>query len=165
MSTAGECIEDLFFPLPRDFPDAFKRLIAMLSQSNHRICLLIDGLDEDDGGTDDYSGNDIDDLEHQRLAESLKNWASQDNIKILVSSRLHREFEETFDNKLRICLHELIYLDIVSTGRQMFERDNPFQRPEVKACYKSLVEAVAQRSEGVFLWATLAIRDLLNCIK
>jgi hypothetical protein len=47
----------------------------------------------------------------------------------------------------------------------MFERDKSFQRPEVQACYKRLVEAVAQKSEGVFLWATLAIRDLLNCIK
>jgi hypothetical protein len=163
-STAEECIEDLFFT-PRAFQDAFKRLIAMPSQSNHRICLLIDGLDEYGGGTDDYSGNDIDDLEHQYLAESLKTWASQDNIKILVSSRPHRAFEETFDNNLRIRLHELTHLDIVSSGRQMFERDNSFQRPEVKACYKRLVEAVAEKSEGVFLWATLAIRDLLNCIK
>jgi len=137
----------------------------MPSQSNHRICLLIDGLDEYGGGTDDYSGNDIDELEHQYLAESLKTWASQDNIKILVSSRPHRAFEETFDENLRIRLHELTHLDIVSSGRQMFERDNSFQRPEVKACYKRLVEAVAHRSEGVFLWATLAIRDLLNCIK
>lgn len=163
-STAEECIEDLFFTRRR-FEDAFKRLITIPSQSNHRICLLIEGLDEYGGGTDDYSGNDIEDLKHQELAESLKTWASQDNIKMLVSSRPQRAFEETFNNNLRIRLHKLTYLDIVSSGRQMLERDNSFQRPEVKACYKRLVQAVAQRSEGVFSWATLAIRDLLNCIK
>jgi hypothetical protein len=163
-SNAEECIEDLFFT-PKAFQDAFRRLISRPSQSDYRICLFIDGLDEYGGGQDDYSGDDIDDLEHQYLAESLNTWASQDSIKILVSSRPHRAFEDIFDNNLRIRLHELTRLDIVCSGLQMFEKDRSFQRPEVKACYKRLVEAVAEQAEGVFLWATFAIRDLLNCIK
>lgn len=70
-STAEECIEDIFFTR-RAFEDAFKQLIAMASQSNHRICLFIDGLDEYGSGTDDYSGNDIDDRDHQNLATRSK---------------------------------------------------------------------------------------------
>jgi hypothetical protein len=46
----------------------------------------------------------------------------------------------------------------------MFEKDKSFGRPEVQACYADLVEKVADASDGVFLWAGLAIRSLLNAI-
>jgi hypothetical protein len=53
---------------------------------------------------------------------------------------------------------------MVLTGRQMFEKDKTFARPEVQECYIDLVEQVAAASDGVFLWATLAIRSLLSAI-
>jgi hypothetical protein len=47
----------------------------------------------------------------------------------------------------------------------MFENDRSFKRrPEIQDCYVDLVEKVASASEGVFLWAMLAIRALLNAV-
>jgi len=47
----------------------------------------------------------------------------------------------------------------------MFENDRSFKRrPEIQDCYVDLVEKVASASEGVFLWASLAIRALFNAV-
>jgi hypothetical protein len=151
-----DSIDKLFFRLG-DFKKAFEDLVSRSPHPGYRFCLFIDGLDE-------YGGDDIDDLEHQKLADRLNNWASKDDIKILASSRPHRQFENTFSDDLRIRLHELTRYDIVLFGRNMFEQDKTFERPEVQARYTDLVEKVTASSDGVFLWARLAIRALLNSI-
>ncbi|KAK4097475.1 hypothetical protein N658DRAFT_561739 [Parathielavia hyrcaniae] len=137
--------------------EGFTDLRARPPPPGYRFCLFIDGLDE-------YGGDNVDELEHQRLADALSSWAAHPDVKILASSRPHRQFEDTFSDDQRIRLHELTRSDIVLADRQMFERDKSFKRPEVQACYADLVKRVAYASDGVFLWATLAIRDLLNAI-
>jgi hypothetical protein len=153
---AVESIDQLFFS-SSDIKNAFTDLTKGSPLPGYRLCLFIDGLDE-------YGGDDVDELEHQRLADALNSWAAHPDVKILASSRPHRQFEDTFSDERRIRLHELTRSDIVLTGRQMFEKDKSFGRPEVQACYADLVEKVADASDGVFLWAGLAIRSLLNAI-
>jgi len=137
-------------------PDALKSGMERLTSSSmfpgHRFCFFIDGLDE-------YEGNEADSLEHEKLAEDLESWAINEDIKILVSSRPHREFQQTFSDQRRIRLHELTKPDIYSLGVNMFRRDKKFS--SVQHCYKSLVKKVVRYSEGVFLWARLALQSML----
>jgi hypothetical protein len=111
---------------------------------------------------DEYGEDGADRLDHETLAESLELWANKDDIKILVSSRPHREFQSAFSDELRIKLHDLTKLDIARFGRNMFEKDKNFSR--VEHCYKGLVNKVVDYSDGVFLWARLAIRSLLMAV-
>ncbi|KAK4095685.1 hypothetical protein N658DRAFT_386454, partial [Parathielavia hyrcaniae] len=116
---ADESIDELFFS-SSNIKKAFTDLIARPPPPGYRFCLFIDGLDE-------YGGDVVDELEHQRLADALNSWAAHPDVKILASSRPHREFEDTFSNDQRIRLHELTKSDIVLAGRQMFERDKSFE--------------------------------------
>jgi hypothetical protein len=144
---------------PGDFEKAFEILVSTSPPSfDYRICLFIDGLDE-------YVGDDINSLEHQKLADNLNKWASHDNIKILASSRADRAFEETFSDDLRIRLHKLTTQDITVIGYAMFEKHKTFKNnAEVRSRYKELVAKVVELSQGVILWARMAICTLLNAI-
>jgi hypothetical protein len=144
---------------PGDFEKAFEILVSTSPpSSDYRICLFIDGLDE-------YVGDDINSLEHQKLADNLNKWASHENIKILASSRPDRAFEETFSGDFRIRLHKLTTQDITVIGYAMFEKHKAFKNnAEVRSRYKELVELVVWLSRGVILWARMAICTLLNAI-
>ena len=149
------CIDELLFR-PEDFRKGLQRLISKTPNPGYRFCFFIDGLDE-------YGEDGADRLHHEELAKSLELWAGKDDIKILVSSRPHREFQSAFSDDLRIKLHDLTKPDISRFGRQMFKNDKNFFR--VQHCYKDLVNKVVQQSNGVFLWARLAIRSLLMAVR
>jgi hypothetical protein len=131
---------------------AFNKLISKRTFPKHRLCFFIDGLDE-------YEG---DSLEHWKLADSLRNWTSSTDIKICVSSRPHTEFMHTFSDSLnfRLRLHELTRADISRFASAMFEKDINFYR--VKDVYTHLVRDIVGTANGVFLWARLVVRSLLE---
>jgi hypothetical protein len=131
---------------------AFTKLISKRTFPKHRLCFFIDGLDEYDG----------DSLDHWELANSLQNWASSTDIKICVSSRPHTEFMHTFSDspKFRLRLHELTRNDISLFVSAMFEGDTNFDR--VKDVYMNLVRDIVGTANGVFLWARLVVRSLLE---
>ena len=135
-----------------DIKAAFTKLISKRTFPKHRLCFFIDGLDE-------YEG---DSLDHWELANSLQNWASSTDIKICVSSRPHTEFMHTFSDspKFRLRLHELTRNDISLFASAMFEKDTNFDR--VKDVYMNLVRDIVGTANGVFLWARLVVRSLLE---
>jgi hypothetical protein len=135
--------------------EAFRILVSRTAYSRHRFCFFIDGLDE-------YSGSGVDSIAHKNFAEKLKMWASNNDIKICVSSRPHREFMNTFCDSPGIRLHELTRHDIRVFSQRAFEKNENFNR--VKNTYTSLVDKVVERSEGVFLWARLAVHSILICL-
>jgi hypothetical protein len=147
-------IDELFFR-PEDFGKGLQRLISKSPDPGYRFCFFIDGLDE-------YGEDGTDRLDHEKLAESLELWANKDDIKILVSSRPHSEFQAFFSDDLRIKLHDLTKPDISRFRRKMFENDKNFSR--MQDCYKGLVDKVIEYSDGVFLRARLAIRSLLIAV-
>ncbi|KAF4624521.1 hypothetical protein G7Y89_g13649 [Cudoniella acicularis] len=147
----GGSIDELFFR-PRNLENSMKLLISKSPFPGYRFCFFIDGLDE-------YGEDGADGLDHEDLAKDLKEWATKDDIKILVSSRPHREFQEAFSEDRRIRLHRLTKPDIFRFGRNMFREHKCFLR--VRYFYKELVAQVVYLSDGVFLWARLAIRSLL----
>lgn len=131
---------------------AFAKLIGKKTFPKHRLCFFIDGLDE-------YEGDSVD---HWKLASNLQSWASSPDIKICVSSRPHTEFMETFSDSphSRLRLHELTRHDISHFASAMFEKDRNFER--IKDLYVELVEDVVRMANGVFLWARLVVRLLLE---
>jgi len=149
------CIDELFFR-PEDFGKGLQRLVSSSLNHGYRFCFFIDGLDK-------YGEKGDDRLHHEALAKDLEMWASKENIKILVSSRPHMEFQSAFSDDLRIKLHDLTKPDISRFGRRMFKNDKNF--PHVQHCYKDLVDKVVEYSDGVFLWARLAIRSLLMAVR
>lgn len=135
--------------------EAFNRLIQEASSSESYFCFFIDGLDEFEG----------DEVDHWRLSQDLRSWTAQaENVKLCVSSRPHIPFVQSFANDLnhQISIHELTREDIFNFSVAMFEKDPNFHR--VKGIYKDLVTEVVDASDGVFLWARLAMRSLLRSV-
>ncbi|KAH9215480.1 hypothetical protein DL95DRAFT_500507, partial [Leptodontidium sp. 2 PMI_412] len=147
----GGSIDELFFR-PTDLENGMKLLISKSPFPGYRFCFFIDGLDE-------YGEDGVDGLDHEDLANDLNEWASKEDIKILVSSRPHREFQEAFSEDRRIRLHRLTKPDILRFGRNMFREHKCFLA--VQHFYKKLTAKVVKLSDGVFLWARLAVRSLV----
>jgi hypothetical protein len=147
----GSSIDELFFR-PMNLEIGMRLLISKSPFPGYRFCFFIDGLDE-------YGEDGTDSLDHEDLVKDLKEWATKDDIKILVSSRPHRVFQEAFSEDRRIRLHRLTKPDILRFGRNMFRDHKCF--PHVQHFYKKLAAKVVNLSDGVFLWARLAIRSLL----
>lgn len=147
----GGSIDELFFR-PTDLENGMKLLISKSPFPGYRFCFFIDGLDE-------YGEDGVDGLDHEDLANDLNQWASKEDIKILVSSRPHREFQEAFSEDRRIRLHRLTKPDILRFGRNMFKEHKCFLA--VQHFYKKLTAKVVMLSDGVFLWARLAVRSLV----
>lgn len=140
------------------FQRAFERFLNLPVDPRYRICLFIDGLDE--YGADIQSGS-LPETQREDLAQSLVDWSSNDRVKLLISSRPHSEFMDTFAEDQRIHLHQLTLNDMIKFGCRLFEKHRVFRFPGVKEHYRSLVERVAHTSSGVFLWTGLTIQRLL----
>ncbi|KAL2449198.1 hypothetical protein ABEF95_016066 [Exophiala dermatitidis] len=137
------------------FPEleaAFNALIETHSFPEHRFCFFIDGLDE-------YEG---DSPQHWELAQKIQRWASSTDVKFCVSSRPHTEFMQTFsgDASHRIRLHELTRSDIHRFATDKFEQDTNFEW--IRDIYAELVREIVSAADGVFLWARLVARSLLE---
>lgn len=139
---------------PADIQKAITKLMRLTNEDDgekYRICLFIDGLDELEG----------DCVDHCELAMQLQEWSTNDRVKICVSSRPHTEFLDVFSEQYRIHLHQLTTEDIAIFGRKMFESMPPQHFQRVEDLYERLVSQVVFKSEGVFLWARLAVRSLI----
>lgn len=133
---------------------AFNRLIQESHKSKITLCFFIDGLDEFEG----------DDTDYWHIARDLQSWTQSEKIKLCVSSRPYIPFLQTFSSpgNIQIPIHQLTREDIRQFGLAMFEKDPNFDR--IKNNYQSLVDNIADISNGVFLWARLVVRSLLRSI-
>ena len=138
------------------------RLRAMLTNvipqvvATHRICIFLDGLDEFDGDHDDLVNF---------IRETL--WSSE--IKMCLSSRLYRAFDQAFGSSAKLRLQDLTRNDI----REFVV--NKFQDREVLQILPTAAEAsdwlewtkerILDRAEGVFLWVDLAVKDQIRGLK
>jgi hypothetical protein len=123
-------------------------LLSQAPTSDLRLFFLIDGLDE-------FSGD------HQDLIESLQELNNSPAIKICVSSRPCVVFESAYGSNVHCSmeLHELTVRDIdiyIATRLESLLYPGLLTGDELK----TLGNEVRTRAKGVFLWVTLAIRDL-----
>lgn len=131
------------------------KLISEVNTSPAKFCLFVDGLDE-------FSGD------HYELCQMLRALSQSPHLKLCVSSRSLNVFEDFFgkdpDNMLPI--HHRTKDDIRSFTRSRLE-DHPrwHDWPYEGETKETLIDDIAQRAEGVFLWAflvTKALRDGLT---
>jgi hypothetical protein len=126
------------------------RALASSKSIPLKICFFVDGLDEYDS-------------DHAELCNVLRDMASSPHIKMCLSSRPWEVFEESFgrDSKKRLDIHELTRNDIQSFVSDQLQT-HPKWAPESTegAEEVELVEQIATRSDGVFLWAFFVTRSL-----
>jgi NACHT domain len=123
------------------------------SAGQMRICFFIDGLDELEG-------------DQEALVEWLRSTVqfSPKDFKACVSSRPWKVFQEAFVNIPQLNLQDLTRNDI-----WRYVDDNLNGALKVRRILKkdtetaeALKNQIAENSDGVFLWATLAVRTLIE---
>jgi hypothetical protein len=131
--------------------EAFNRLVSRAATGAFKLCLFVDGLDEFNG-------------DHQALIDLLKEAIAHPNIKACVSSRPWVVFEEAFIHQPSLMLEHMTYPDILAYISTHFNDNFGFATLKEREPHlaSSLIEDVAQKSRGVFLWVTLVVRSLLG---
>lgn len=121
--------------------------------ATHRICIFLDGLDEFDG-------------DHDELVSFIRETLWSSEIKMCLSSRLYRAFDQAFGSSATLRLQDLTRNDI----REFIV--NEFQDEKVLRILPTAAEAsgwlewakdrILDRAEGVFLWVDLAVKDQIR---
>ncbi|KAI7764523.1 hypothetical protein LZL87_003728 [Fusarium oxysporum] len=128
--------------------DMFRQAVKHIS-SRAKLALFIDGLDEFDGDC-----NALISLVQECIASP---------IKVCISSRPWREFENAFEEYPRLKMEDLTYDDITRYVVSKFEANSQFARfqklhPQFAA---ALSHSIADKASGVFLWVTIVVASLL----
>ncbi|GAB7331425.1 hypothetical protein MBLNU13_g02844t2 [Cladosporium sp. NU13] len=122
-------------------------LLLQAPETNSRFCFFVDGLDEFEG-------------DHHDLIDAIRSLGKSPTIKICVSSRPWSLFQEEYgsNDDLQVALQMLTRRDInhYVTSRLTSTACEAHRTSEMK----ELGNTVCQRSEGVFLWVSLAVKDL-----
>ncbi|OAR05862.1 hypothetical protein LLEC1_05760 [Akanthomyces lecanii] len=135
--------------------DLYNALYTIVGQPDLpvKFCFFIDGLDEFEG-------------DHLALCHELMALAKSDNVKLCLSSRPWSVFEEAFGSgKMgHLRLHDVTKNDIVNFVLYRFS-----QHPETKTSLahkdlQNIALEIGDRSQGVFLWVSLATECLLEAL-
>jgi len=150
---AGSTDISIEMEMPRSVPDlmdALKCTCKLLTQSEKRLCLFIDGLDE-------YAGDSRDVIQLVRGLRDLE------NVKMCVSSRQWNEFEDAFGKNRtnKLYMQDFNYQDINAYIEDVFANDDNYQELEDKETLgKALIEEIVASANGVFLWVVLVVSSL-----
>lgn len=132
---------------------AFAKLIRLSDPGKYRFVFFIDGLDEHEGDNDT----------HARLASLLVSRAALANVKIVCSSRPHTVFLDVFRSGTIVNFHELTRSDIASFAKSRFQTSlTSDQVLTAQHNCVALVHDITTRAQGVFLWAGIVVRALIN---
>lgn len=129
---------------------AFKRLTQIDAMSDqYKFCFFIDGLDEIAKAS-----------EHSQLVEQLQLWTGgpRTNTKVFVSSRELPVFQR-LQVSGRLRLHDLTPFDIKRFIQHKLKAPNGFQTGRADLI-QEFSDEIADRADGVFLWADLVLRSL-----
>lgn len=140
------------FRLP-ELRQAIQNLIQSQGNQGHRFCFFIDGLDEYKGDSND----------HWELAQLLLLWTESQDVKLCVSSRPHQEFLDIFDAKQRLHLHVLTEGDIRLYVSETVSKEHVDHIDPV--FIGKAINLITRNAEGVFLWAMLVVRSLVQGIR
>lgn len=120
------------------------------------FCFFIDGLDE-------Y--RDEEHRDPRDLIKVLRTLVSSPHVKLCLSSRSWTVFKDAFGEnpEMTLKLEDLTRKDI---GRYVSDRFNEHEQfaklSLMDPGYADLVDEVARKAQGVFLWVFLVVRDLLE---
>lgn len=129
-----------------------RKLLSKTSMSM-KFCFFIDGLDEYDGDVQD-------------VIDILKLFSESKHVKICASSRPWPAFEAAFRDSRKELIVQDFTRDDMKTFLQDHVADNPtFKRlKETEPRYQSLVDEIATRARGVWLWVVLVTKDLKTAL-
>ena len=127
---------------------AFSQLIKHRNlYEKHCFCFFIDGLDEyEETRQEDYKA----------MVKLLCSWttAAPEDVKICVSSREYNVFLNAFSPERRLRLQDLTRGDIERYARDhLGDMGNEIDQ-------ERLVQAITDRSSGIFLWVALVVKSL-----
>jgi len=126
--------------------------ISKLPLNGSKICLFIDGLDE-------YVGD------QNEIAELFKTITSQSSaIKAVISSRPEPTFEEAFRENPTLRVEDLTTGDVQHYIESHLLSHSKMQGPMHSKLGTKLVNSIASKACGVFLWVFLVVRQLLECL-
>lgn len=122
----------------------------LLLDSNLRICIFIDGVDEYDG-------------DHVEIAEFFKSIPSQ-SIKVVLSSRPIPSCTKAFSDCPKLLLQDLTYDDIKSYVEDKLSANADMKELEQLegVAASNLINEITSKASGVFLWVTLVTKSLLE---
>ncbi|KAI0541015.1 hypothetical protein GGR58DRAFT_498633 [Xylaria digitata] len=128
------------------------RALTTVEDKLFNFCFFIDGLDE-------YEGD------HIELCSLFRDMCMSPSIKICLSSRPWPVFEDSFGSETlkKLYMHDLTRDDIERFAKYQLQTHprwavNFAKIKEDEKC--GLIEQIAERAEGVFLWAFLVTRSL-----
>ena len=109
-------------------------------------CFFIDALDELEG-------------DQSKAVNFISDICNIDSVKVCTSSRPYDLFEQKFAGSQKLHVQDLTRRDIwtyAHDGLEIATAEHPWRGESLE----SLSKSVCMKAEGVFLWATLAIKSL-----
>lgn len=130
-----------------------KEVINQL-QSSYYLCFFIDGLDEFDEDDDD-------------LIAFVQGLVSSAGVKVCSSSRPHKVFEDALGFSPKLRLQDLTYKDIQRYVNDKFQAVPRLKSMTLEDRYQidKVKDEIVTRSEGVFLWVSLAVKDQIRGLR
>ncbi|KAF2661187.1 hypothetical protein K491DRAFT_674163 [Lophiostoma macrostomum CBS 122681] len=146
--------------LPPVMPEVKAAITSLVKKAGGRglkLCFLIDGLDEFEGG----------DAELAELAEYLTSLGQSPHVKIIASSRPLAVFEDAFADCPKMRLQDLTFDDITAYVNQNVNRNGRMKQLRVQTPQDAdkLVSDIVTKATGVFLWVKLVVRSLLEGLR
>ncbi|KAL9110593.1 MAG: hypothetical protein Q9227_004951 [Pyrenula ochraceoflavens] len=135
---------------------AINTIIKQCQAESLKMCLLIDGLDE-------FEGPQGHEAERAVLVDIVQELLESDYVKAIVSSRLEQPFIDVFSSAKNLRLQDLTKDDMShfvkgTLLQQDLMKNYNAHHPE---SVSKLIEEVVAKADGVFLWARLAVQDLI----
>jgi hypothetical protein len=136
---------------PYTWEELVYALNIVLADTQRCFLLIIDGLDEFEGKSDE-------------VAELAIDLSRRPNVKVCAASRPWPVFEDKFDERPMLKIEDLTRRDIVKYISGKFKSSRPFSKLQRinPANGHRLVEEVARRAKGVFLWVYVVVQSLLE---
>lgn len=130
--------------------EVFQKVLELLSKST-KLCFFIDGLDE-------YGA------EHMDIVQLMTQCAVIPNVKLCLSSRPWKVFQDSFDGLPTLRLQDLTHGDLCHYVRDSLYSQPPMEQlaPPEDEDVAHLIEEVVTKSAGVFLWVKLVVRSLVH---
>ena len=149
-SSASHSRDTLAAWTERRLQNTLRDLIQQAS-SSHFFCFFIDGLDE-------YEGDQV------NLIHFIRDLVQINAVKVCLSSRPYRVFEQAFGLSSRLRLQDLTHSDI---QKFVFDRFKDMPQAQSIAVQRldwldDVTECILARADGVFLWVTLAVKDQIR---
>ena len=132
---------------------ALKNTIRQL-EASCCLCFFIDGLDEFEEDDDE-------------LIEFVQSIQSSTGVKICLSSRPYRNFEDAYHHSAKLRLQDLTKKDIerfvIDKFQEVYRSKSMTRDHETKM--NDLKHRIVEKADGVFLWVSLAVKDQIRGLR